>query len=448
MGQFEHDMEQRLGSFNIEPSAQVWEGVEAALHEKKKRRFIVWWWVPVAGLLLLGFGWWMLEGGDVAKQQVVAMKMETATKSKDVGAKQVGEADDLIRKKDAGKTMEGRNVSDEVDNRIEENKGKKQFAAYAQRGKEQVRFKTNKTVAKANKVADVEGQQEAVETIGTSGNWGFATQKGTSIVTANTTTDSVAKKNSTRIIGFVVNKIPAATDSNETIKSLKKTAAKNKKHEWSFVVGGGVSLVKSNNLFSSFSDEKSLDNIGSATSGGSMPTNQYNSRANNSKKLPHTGSFFLIGANYQRMIGRHWAGNIGLQYRYIQNKQEKDSTGKVVINRANWLQVPVSVQYTINPSSSIQIQLVAGASVAYSFSQRWLVVPATGNLYYDKALNNDLIANFNAGVSMQARNGYKLTLMGEQSLTPIHKNNNYKYYWRQWGAQLNMPLNKLFKQKK
>ncbi|MBC7587476.1 MAG: hypothetical protein H7178_03875, partial [Chitinophagaceae bacterium] len=249
--------------------------------------------------------------------------------------------------------------------------------------------------------------------------------------------DTLAKKDSLNIASIKKGMV-TVSDSGKTIKILKKAFTKNKKHQWSFVMGGGISLVRNNN-FISISDEKALDNLGSATS-GSMAGNQFSSRTNNSK-LPNTGSYFLIGTNYQRNLNKHWDGNIGLQYRYIQNKQVQDSTGKTIANKANWLELPVYMQYTINPASNIKFQLMVGASVAYSFSQKWLVVPATGNLYYDNAQNNGFILNLNAAISMQIKSGYKLTLMGEQSLTPIHKNNSYKYYWRQWGVQINMPIN-------
>ncbi|MBC7588906.1 MAG: hypothetical protein H7178_11175, partial [Chitinophagaceae bacterium] len=93
-------MEQKLGSFYIEPSAQVWEGVEAALHEKKKRRLAIWWWVPVAGLLLLGFGWWMMGGEHASKQKAAALQNKIDTKGKDIIAKKTKEEKDgLVEKK-------------------------------------------------------------------------------------------------------------------------------------------------------------------------------------------------------------------------------------------------------------------------------------------------------------------------------------------------------------
>lgn len=447
MGKFENDMEQKLGNFYIEPSAQVWEGVEAALHEKKKRRLAIWWWVPVAGLLLLGFGWWMMAGEHASTQKVTALQNKVDTKGKDLAKKTKEEKDGLVEKK---KDDDKVNPQQKIDIEAKEPNGRKKFHISSQQNSElQVQ-----TIRKKSKDSITFQSKQFLDNGSVETAIGYKKENNKTFIQLSSGTDSVdtkklligtrkqadtlAKKDSLKIAS-IKKEMATVNDSSEARKILKTAFTKNKKHQWSFVTGGGISLVRNNNLIST-SYEKALDNIGSATS-GSTAGSQFSSRTDNSKKLPNTGSFFLIGANYQRNLSKHWDGNIGLQYRYIRNKQVEDSTGKIIANKANWLELPVNMQYTINPASNIKFQLMVGASVAYSFYKKWLVVPATGNLYYDDAQNHGFIFNLNAAISMQMKSGYKLTLMGEQSLTPIHKNNNYKYYWRQWGVQINMPIN-------
>jgi hypothetical protein len=92
---------------------------------------------------------------------------------------------------------------------------------------------------------------------------------------------------------------------------------------------------------------------------------------------------------------------------------------------------------------------VAGGSLSLALSEKWLVVPIAGNYFYDKSYNNKLVFGIHAGVSVEMKKGYRFSLMAEQALTPVHKNNsltnNNQYYWRYWSAQFSLPLRLLHK---
>ncbi len=439
MGQFESDMEKRLNSFNIEPSAQVWEAVEAVLHEKSRRRFVAWWWMPVAGLMLLAFGWWMLGKRDMKQEQVAIAKNGTVASSNQPTARKMKEekTGPVETKKSADEVIAEKGVSGVLENPVKESKPTNSSIAFQQKNKAQIKSRTGKIAAKENGIAGADDEKEAGKAVVQSTSMDAVEQNHISLVAVEKKADSLTKKD-TVSIAVIKKETPLANDSSEAMKQLKKTTEPTKKQQWYFTVGGGVSLVREGNLLSS----NSMGDYPYNSSISSQPTGIVGSSSTN-KKLPNTGSFISAGIHYSRNLSKYWDGLIGLQYRYLQNKQTDGADSLLATNHVHWLEVPVNVQYTINPLAQNKFQIVAGASMAWTFSEKWLVVPTGGNYYYDKPSNRGFMLNLNAGISMQTKNGFRYTLMGEQSLTPIHKLNSYKYYWNQWGLQMSVPVSSL-----
>jgi hypothetical protein len=451
VGKFENDIENKLGGFSLTPSDHVWEGVEASLHEKKKRRFAIWWWIPVAGILLLGAGWWVLDSGSNNGQQPKELA-ETTVESKKQNLTIKEE-----EKKKAPETVQivsERKDEEEVDAKeslVPENIAKKQSSlmdgteSYIKAS--QKKHATKRTVPAISTVNNVStGEEttienvEASKTIIASTNQQEALQEITVSKTVEVKVDSLVSKDST---ATVAKNLLTQKDSTAIVALIDSTKKKLKKqqHQWSITAGGGISLVKGNNLISSRSYD-ALGNSFSISNPSGIGSGVSNMNAP-SLPLPNTGFFILAGVAYEGSINRHWSGNIGLQYRYIQQNQRQDS----LTNRSHWLDLPVSLQYTINPNSQVKYGLLIGGSVAWAFSQKWAYTPPTGYYYYDKALENNIIFGLNAGAFVKMKNGLTLSLRGEQSLTPIHKASNNKYYWRQWSAQVSLPLSLLYKPK-
>lgn len=465
MGKFENDIESKLGNFSLTPSEHVWEGVEAALHEKKKRRFAFWWWIPVAAILLLGAGWWVLDSGSKDAQQSKELTATTAdNKKENITAGKEGQKDAV----ETAKAVEERTnhvKADNKENLVPQNTNSQSIALNRAAITRKAAHKKT-TTKNAITIATVAGHVPANEATATSEN--VETSKAviastkqqkalqeetTTAKTVELTVDSLTKKDSTA--ATIAKNLLQQKDSttSASIALLLKSKTK-KQHQWLVTAGGGISLVRGNTLLS----QKSYDNAAftAGGQGGSNPSTGLGSASNGNSPsiaLPNTGFFFSAGIAYETSIGKHWAGNIGLQYRYIQNRQVIYDTllwtveRSHVTNTSHWLDLPVNIKYTMNPKKKIQYGLQVGGSVAWAFSQKWAYVPKAGYYYYDKALNNNIILGLNAGAFIKTNNGLTFTLMGEQSLTPIHKVSNYKYFWRQWSAQVSLPLNLLHKQK-
>jgi hypothetical protein len=464
VAKFENDIEQRLGGFSIAPSAHVWEGVEASLHEKKKRRFAIWWWIPMAGILLLGAGWWLLDSGNNNGQQKELAETTAGSKKQTVTAKEDGKKAIAVTANSIEETTN--KEIDTKENLTPQDLAKKQSSLM--NGKETFRTVAQKkaiikkVAPTANTIGNVstaeENKTENVETSKTviaATNQKEAVHGTTASKSIQASVDSLVKKDSTPIIGYVVDLKKKDSSTIIALVDSAKKKAKKQQHQWLVTAGGGISLVKGNNLLSQKSyDNATINNSGGSFGGSSGIGSGQSNMGSQPVPLPNTGFFMLAGIAYESSISKHWTGNIGLQYRYIQNRQTvydsalRATTGNnYVTNNSHWLDLPVSIKYTFNPNGQTKYGLLVGGSVAWAFSQKWAYVPTTNYYYYNKALNNNIILGLNAGAFIKTSNGLTFTFMGEQSLTPIHKVDYNKYYWRQWSAQVSLPLNLLHKPK-
>ncbi|MDE3144644.1 MAG: hypothetical protein KGL19_10850, partial [Bacteroidota bacterium] len=157
-----------------------------------------------------------------------------------------------------------------------------------------------------------------------------------------------------------------------------------------------------------------------------------------------------------------------LQYRYLQNKQSVgiDSTltggiiyftvgnNSVKTNYAHWLQVPVTLNYSLNPSAKNKFQLIFGGSLAWAFAEKWMVTDANNfahPYFYNSSVNRHVFINLSTGIGYNYNNKFRISLLAEQSLSSIHKLSTNKYYWQQLSLQINKPIqfssrqNKIFK---
>lgn len=65
---FEKQMQQQLDALRIQPPANDWQQIYAALHQTKRRRIIWWWWLPLAAVLISGSIYLSKEPSGAARE--------------------------------------------------------------------------------------------------------------------------------------------------------------------------------------------------------------------------------------------------------------------------------------------------------------------------------------------------------------------------------------------
>jgi hypothetical protein len=432
---FEKNIEQKLNEFNIEPSPQIWQEVETALHEKRKRRVVAWWWTGLCGLVLLGGGIFIATNqlnksdNQITKENEVhkpvqqqVLQENNSLQNKELKDEVINEESTVIHQSIIQKEKTNTVV---VTKSINNNKAEKDKSTDVFIIDLKIGLKENKniTTIEADKNIVVEKENVQSSVTGTKG-----ISDSTEIVVTNA--DSAVKKDS------AIAKTKTDSSNNTTKKEEKK-----KKHQWLLTAGGGLSYVNGNGFLTGGNSYGSLlyNNAPQVGSGARTPS---------TVSLPQPGYFLLLGATYEQTFNKRWKGYAGLQYRYINNKQVADSSYTTVTNYSHWLQLPVSIGYTFNPSSKNKFQFLLGGSVAWAFAEKWLVTDQlTGSYYYNSSLNNHFIFNIHTGLQYNVENKWMIAFMLEQSLTPIHNQISNKYYWQQLSLQASIPFSLFNKQK-
>ncbi len=81
---FEYLIQQKAAAFKLEPAAEIWESVDAAINKKKKRRLIVFWWIlPLVACLIMPFFLMdtigLKKGGNEKKAASLAIEPKVTT---------------------------------------------------------------------------------------------------------------------------------------------------------------------------------------------------------------------------------------------------------------------------------------------------------------------------------------------------------------------------------
>lgn len=444
-GKFEKNIEQRVSSFSLEPSPQIWLDVEAALHSGRNRRVIAWWWLSLLGLLLAGGGWWLLHNPAETKNSqqpsiVHAKKIidsnVSAGKNKPILTTIEKQENKTKGKPVIKKIIDAGIAVIPVQNTTADNKPITQ-------NKNRVLIE----VAEQNKLTAsslpaIHKKELAVDT-----NNNKETSPGTLQM------DITKTRNSAITVNEKLASAEKANDSGINIKpfenTIQKTAEKGK-HQWLITIGGGVLQINQLNVFSASQSFYSNYSGPSANPGGAV---------GNSYQVPAAvnGYNLLAGVTYEHNISKRWNLITGLQYHYLQNKQSTgvDSlmgsgsiyftigTNATKTNYSHQLRLPLGLAYSINPSAKNNFRVLMGGSVTWVFAEKWLVTNANNTLYpyrYDASLNNRALLMLHAGIGYNRNNHFQISLLAEQGLTPIHKQTAQKYYWQQLSLQLSKPL--------
>ncbi len=469
---FETNIEQQLSSFSLSPSPQVWQEVDAALHPKRKKRFLIWWWLPVLGLMIGGLGYWIMENETQEnKKQVLKVQGNKQQVGKEQESKIQGGNEQVFKQRENIKQQ-----NKEVENKIEENKEQVKNKQDFKVNKEATNTTQNQQVASKKTVAVndlynlLEKQQQADFNNQTNEQKAIPAGKteqllinkmpNNAIVLDERKSINIAQKEAiTKEKEVIITASDSATKNKESITDTAKANKKNdlklasKKHKWLVVFGGGLlsTPLKNGNNNSTFSNAVSQPSTGVGSGTGTVILDSGFSQASR-------GFHFEIGLQYQKQVSNKWQFTSGFQYRYLQNSQAvgRDSSGQFFggtittkTNYAHWLQVPVIVNYLINPSAKNQWSIVFGGSAAWAFSEQWLVTDNVAKrYYYDASKYNNWLLNLNGELSFNRANRFKLSLLAEYSTTTIHKNlpvysttsyNNYHFL--QFGLQISKPIN-------
>ena len=438
---FEKKIQERMQDFSLEPSPQVWAELESALRENKRRRFAIWWWLMP---LMLGGGgafWYYNKTVDVNKPHTEITNDKQSSQKEISGKESVAAKAKYLQKQ---KTVFVKN-KDHIKTTIASNEEK---IVINNTNKEQLKEEENKIVDDerdaAKKIEEpAQSGAEKKETISDS-------------VTVMLTEDSSAQK--------IILKDTAASTAKLPAKKIKIS----KQGHWYITVGGGATKTIDSNPFESH--DKAADYFDYSTRTGNLNSGNYGTIDSTYYIVkPGNGYHFNAGIMYAYDLSKRWTISGGLQYRYLSNKQKAgsniDSTFYVsgsfdlqnsiilsqyyrpgylynIRNKAHWLEIPLNISYTLNPSAKTKFQLSAGMSYAWMFSSTWLIPDATSNkLYYSKELMQKNIFNWQAGAGVVLPSGWQFGLQYQQSISTVaSKNLQPKLYWQNISLHTNIPL--------
>jgi hypothetical protein len=451
-GTFEKNIENQLSNFSLEPSAEIWQEVENALHPRRRDRGVMWWWVPLLGLLLSAGGWWWFTAAKhTTTTKRISVAQTVVQNKKSSGSSVITDKEKQItnlpttvsaeRKlavnKEAivSKTISNKNNSvTEVIKEIKETslsiKDKIQPDANK---KVKLSEPATELVIKAEKIEKNTANKPALKNIepvtANTGN-----NADTILSTPKNTIISEQQKDSTTVI------------KTETVQTIDN---RHNKEQWLLTAGVGSLNVYQNDLFGS-AQQNQYYAVSPSTGGtaANISTTQIAASKN--------GFNFFAGINYKNNFSKRWILSTGVQYRYLQNKQTVGSdsltgnatfysaTGNMTTktNYAHWLQLPLGIDYIINPSAKNKFQLLLGGSLAWAFGEKWLITSKNTSypFYYNTSLNNRVILNLNAGIGYNFNDHFQISLLAEQSLTPVHKPTTEKYYWQQLSLKISKPI--------
>ncbi|HEX8358280.1 MAG TPA: hypothetical protein VF610_12735, partial [Segetibacter sp.] len=81
--EFEKDIQNKLESFELTPTGEVWTQVAARIEKEKKRRVVGFVWIGIVLLLLAGLsGWWLTKSEPKKQESSGIAKAETSLAGK------------------------------------------------------------------------------------------------------------------------------------------------------------------------------------------------------------------------------------------------------------------------------------------------------------------------------------------------------------------------------
>ncbi len=471
-GEFERKIAEQLHAFKLNPNEMVWKEVEAALHKKERKVLPFWWMVAVLVLLCSVCGSIFYNYKSIG--------LEKGNKDLSISTK---EKSKLELKNLEIITQNKKDITTEIDS-LSANQTSL-FTSIDPILKKQI-----KAFKKDNFLIELRKKSDAGNVIFTLITKKADTEKNNKIVLNEdehfksssqnlqmTTPIATARQFKEEIIQESLLKLDSTynkVDSNKLNSSNAKTTTdkkiinvianssstiqlnKPKKHKWYVVAGGGITTVRQN-ILGIGSEEKAIPNAFSTA----FLTNSNNNIATDRTPQTNNGINFSIGIKRETTINKRWSYLIGVQYQYLQNRYTlsndtailnttltdryinfyNNGTTVNITNYANWLQIPVSISYTINPTAKNKFAWQSGGSLAIAFAKNWLLLDKSSNTYNsNKSQNNTFLLNLETGFTYQRNNNFKVGLLVQQGITPIHTQPNTKLYFTQYSLNLSYPI--------
>jgi len=460
---FEKNIEAQLSGFQLEPSPQVWQQVEAALDDHYKKRPIAWWWFLFAGFLLIGSITWLWTIKPVTEKKP-AQQTGKVEKNKTANTKEIPNTNNEDKNISAAETVTNNN-SIHLQARdkqtalkeivITKNPGEKIEKVTHSIFSVDTSPATNSITTRQTKKADTT-LPAGFTTFNTNSN------PAGSITLKNNGDTIVPGNNINNLVEYQKNPGTGLTKETKTINNKSDT---NKPRHWYATFGLGT-VNTSNQFFGNWGGLKNLNySLPGAFTGGTV-----NQAAADSNKMysPQAGITIQLGISYEKGFSNRWSWFTGLQYRYLQNSQPtgipKDSLSiggnysglyykpgnrQNIINHAHWLELPAGLNYNINPKAKTKIIISAGVSIAWMFADKWLINDEINRkYYYHSPFNNHFIVNAMLGASADFKNKFQLGIHLQQSMLAVNKLNQSKLYWSMVSLQFSKPLPLSNKKKK
>jgi len=445
---FEKEIQKRMRDFNLEPSPEVWNEIDTALGEKKRRRFILWWW-------LLPF---MLAGGSIVWFYYANYKSNAPSainNQKEKMSKNKNQSMIEENKNEATQEEGYARKQDEITNSKQFGPHRGDISDFAERGV------INKNRTRENKI-DQSGTEVTRITEPSELNKKNILQNDAGINSADKNADSAKKepalsvdKKDSSVARFLIK------DSAGKAAQMRKNEVSIKKRgNWLITIGAGIAATKEHGSSNLLDPDKSFSQLSADGSGN------YSSSPDSTNKIikPDNGFHFTAGILYQYPLSKKWIVSSGLQYRFLTNKQKAgkyiDSSGgnysslisvtqyyqagytNNISNKAYWLEIPLSIAYTINSAAKTKLQLSGGASYAWMFADKWLIPDSRSNkLYYSKQLLNKNIFNWQTGAAITFSPGWRIGLQYQQSISTLaDKSVEPHLYWQNFSLHSAFPF--------
>lgn len=428
---FEKNIEEQLKQFKLEPSQEVWQEVEAALHQKK-RRVAPFWWMIFAGIIILSSTLLItyFNDNELNDKRIVKTTLQN-NKAQEISI------------------LNAQNETNNTKNTVVINANE----LSNERNQQQIKPSNELLVAKVLKqnqtkiFSDIQKIQALNYTVQAEDNKIKTTTEKDEIEDSDNSITITEQKlyfqkanllpiESLINTNFSDKEIAKENLIQSNISSIKFNQ-QNIKTKW-FISGSfGILTTTQNGILNNLSTQDALANFGNT--GSSLPSGARSNRIS----YPN-GNVYMLGGGFQQQLNKKWSYNVALQYKLLTaNISSIDSSVRFSSNKykAHWIQVPINFSYQLN-SSNHPFFLTAGLSGAYAFASNWSYANLSENKFYNNPTKNrKLFVNAQIGAVYTIQKNWLMQVSIEKSLTSVHKKVADKFYYTQFNIQLYKFLN-------
>ncbi len=457
---FEYQVQQKTSAFQLEPAAEIWESVDAAINKKKKRRLIVFWWIlPLIAFLITPF--FLMDTIELKKggneKNAIAVAIEHKTTSVDTST---------ITKQQNNSSKSNtltQQLNNKEKNSITSNVAKVHplnnpiIAAHSIAKNTTINFHSTtaqttvepiiETILPEKKLAFVENpilkqldsvvQQEVISNATAITN---PKQEEITMIA-----DTVAAKKDS-IVSLAKNNATKAIDTTKSSSDKHKT--KKKLYPYMLIAGGSANYTASTNT----------DGMAFATT-SSPGWDQTGNTTFNDKHFSATGYYLSVGAGFAYEFSKKVSLITQLQYSFVERALDinsiKDSTdvlyyyytgsGNTVHNNLHQILVQQGLQF----NSSHKLFQLFRPELGYQFkttiSSNWLAAD-----YWNAAYINNYSTVNTVGLSIYAAiwfpvfKGWEAGIQYTQDITPISKYQQTGITGKYFGLTIKKNISSIF----